>query len=808
MSYKKCPICELNYIQETALMCDVCANEQNDLSKQKKIYNKYTNISIESFADTERFYNKYIDEITKEINFLKSNEGLKNLLYDGSFIGQRNGRYYYTFETDTEVYYQDNTVVALYDNNFGKISGEIVSCDGNTIVICLINKLSSVSLQSIYYSVDSLYLLTSLIERLNGMKMSSLSPIVDELIYSKNSNIEYGKPIATGYDKAVYMAKNQPITFIWGPPGTGKTQTLSNIALNEIKSGHRVLIVSYSNISVDGAVKRIYSLNKNMTAGEMVRYGYPRDIEILSHEFLSSYNLVLHNNPRLLNKRDELIKAQSKLKQNDLQYIEIQKRLTAIKEQLSIIEKEAVRNAKIVATTISKAIVDKTIYDGKFDTVIFDEASMAYIPQIFFAASLARKHFICVGDFYQLPPIVQSGDDNLLNFDVFRYCKIKKAVDLGANHAWLCMLDIQHRMHPTIASFISERMYSSLLKSGSDTELKTSAIVRSLPIKDFSLSVVDTSGMMTVCKRTIQGSFYNPLSAFMTIGLALNGVLNNEVGIITPYNAQSRLLKAMAKDLAEYNSALKNITCATVHSYQGSEKDIILYDTVDCYRSKYPSVLLTSTVNDYANRLFNVAVTRARGKFSVIGNMDFFKDKKLSSNTLFSKLYNSCYDSERVINCLDLLKREINNTTDIYRLYNTETGNVAFINDINNAHNEISIDIPNCIDKENCNYSRLVKVLNVAKSRGVSILIRAENMENLPNDLKKFAIQNEFVYNPITIIDRQITWFGEPISKAHFVIGGKIEEPIVRPIIRFLGKNTAKSFYRILEIRRDKLNNK
>lgn len=40
--------------------------------------------------------------------------------------------------------------------------------------------------------------------------------------------------------------------------------------------------------------------------------------------------------------------------------------------------------AKFVATTVSKAVVDSAIRDNQFDVVIFDEASMAYIPQIAF----------------------------------------------------------------------------------------------------------------------------------------------------------------------------------------------------------------------------------------------------------------------------------------------------------------------------------------------------------------------------------------------------------------------------------------
>ena len=128
----------------------------------------------------------------------------------------------------------------------------------------------------------------------------------------------------------------------------------------------------------------------------------------------------------------------------------------------------------------------KYSYDSTFDSVIFDEASMATIPQIVFAASLAKKHFICIGDFAQLPPIVQSDKAGDLNADIFQYCGIVDAVESGYGHEWLCMLNVQHRMHPDIASFVSKRMYRDLLESAPGMEKK-----RAVP---FRVVCNDTAG--------------------------------------------------------------------------------------------------------------------------------------------------------------------------------------------------------------------------------------------------------------------------------------------------------------------------
>ena len=73
-------------------------------------------------------------------------------------------------------------------------------------------------------------------------------------------------------------------------------------------------------------------------------------------------------------------------------------------------------------------------------------------------------------------------------------------------------------------------------------------------------------------------------------------------------------------------------------SVQGSEKDVIVYDAVDCYRIPYPGMLLTSTGNNYANRLFNVALTRAKGKFIGVANIAYMDNKNLSSNLMFERV--------------------------------------------------------------------------------------------------------------------------------------------------------------------------
>ncbi len=61
---------------------------------------------------------------------------------------------------------------------------------------------------------------------------------------------------------ALERALSQPVTYVWGPPGTGKTVVLAALAWQLFQENKRVLIVSHTNHAVDGVVE---SLCKRIT---------------------------------------------------------------------------------------------------------------------------------------------------------------------------------------------------------------------------------------------------------------------------------------------------------------------------------------------------------------------------------------------------------------------------------------------------------------------------------------------------------------------------------------------------------------
>ena len=78
--------------------------------------------------------------------------------------------------------------------------------------------------------------------------------------------------------EAFRRAIRNNVTFVWGPPGTGKTVTLSAIAFDLFRNNKRVLLVSHTNRAVDGVVlglcKRIVARARTvLPEGSIVRVG-------------------------------------------------------------------------------------------------------------------------------------------------------------------------------------------------------------------------------------------------------------------------------------------------------------------------------------------------------------------------------------------------------------------------------------------------------------------------------------------------------------------------------------------------------
>lgn len=94
------------------------------------------------------------------------------------------------------------------------------------------------------------------------------------------------------------------------------------------------------------------------------------------------------------------------------------------------------------------------------------------------------------------------------------------------------------------------------------------------------------------------------------------------VGIVTPFSAQAYRVK---QHLGKGTKAEANITVGTVHALQGAERPIVVFSPVYSKHDIGGTFFFDRGVN-----MLNVAVSRAKDAFCVIGDMDIFDPRSTS----------------------------------------------------------------------------------------------------------------------------------------------------------------------------------
>lgn len=755
---------------------------------------------------------EYSDALSKEILFLKMGKGKKYKIVNGVKINKDKGIYTYLFELETELHLPDDAPVVVDTASGFHAVGTVLLCEDFQIMLLIDRDLND-KVSSAYLMVEPWKLLEALDKR-----MTSLNPNTNRIavkLMEEGPKLSTAQDIANipkGQDTVMNKLEQDDIVTVWGPPGTGKTYTMAQIAKKYIANGKSVLIVSHSNVSVDGVVKSVVNmLDSNMQsllrAGKILRFGYVRDDELSKHPHATSFNYALSNCPDLsyeldsLSKRREELRAKKQTK--SAEYDVIEKKIKKIREKIRKEERYYVEKAQLIGTTISRATVDPMFEERQFDLVMFDEVSMAYVPQVIAAAALAKEKFLCVGDFRQLAPIAQGNDSKkVLQIDIFSYLQIVDSLGNMYWHPWLVMLDEQRRMHPDISAFPNRFVYKNLLKNHVSVNHKRDSIVAMEPLAGDAVNLIDLAGTYCAASKNNDNSRFNILSAIISFSTAVKAEKEGaeSVGIITPYAAQTRLIRAMLKDYYNYGRTV--ITCATVHQFQGSESDVLIFDAVESYPGGKVGFLMGKVPNEVV-RLINVAITRAKGKLITVANARFWENAFKGTNHVFYKLLRHIQDKHTVINHADKgLKPYIEKVAPdrMINIFTDEKNAIeVFEKDMMRASGRVIISIPDGELRETA--FKVWEIIDEVDSKGVNVLMKSNDYQSLPDDWKKFCFGTENAVFPLIIIDDEVAWYGLPTSKLKFKVDKSLSfNTVVHTMVRIQGKNTIEMIKSLTDI--------
>jgi hypothetical protein len=422
----------------------------------------------------------------------------------------------------------------------------------------------------------------------DGIQFSSYHPAqVKELVPKLSTERKFND----SQRKAIFDAtQRKGFSFIQGPPGTGKTRTLIGLlSMLMALQAAPILVCTPSNSAIDEVINRmcengLYDMSSSSADAytkqfRVVRVGRPSD------------------------------GATDKVKQVLLSVLKehvMASRRVMAEEAENIILKGSDIVCCTLSTSGSGALSRANI---AFKTVIIDEAAQAVELATLIPLQHRCEQCILIGDPQQLPATVFSSMASKYLYERSMFARFTETMD----PARVLLLNTQYRMHPQISLFPNKHFYKGLLLDGTkplNSSWSNSSTYFS-PLRFFDLQQSSMSSH--------SNSLGNPDEVDFVVGMikklvSLNPKISfqDRIVVITPYQTQRNLLQSSFSKQTEYPGVFSSIDVATVDSFQGKEKTIVILSTVRAKGGK--SIGFLADV-----RRLNVALTRAQQSLWIVG---------------------------------------------------------------------------------------------------------------------------------------------------------------------------------------------
>ena len=415
------------------------------------------------------------------------------------------------------------------------------------------------------------------------------------------------------------ILKANELAIVHGPPGTGKTTTLVQaIKVLVRRDNQKVLVVAPSNTAVDLLSEKLHLEGVNV-----LRVGNPARVTerlmSLTLDGKMSEHPQMKEAKRLKKQAQEFKNMAHKYKrsfgkserdQRKLLFEEAHKIMKEVGNTEQYIIDDLMAKTQVVTATLVGSN-HYTVREGKYQTVIIDEAGQALEPACWIPILKAQK-VVLAGDHCQLPPTIKS---EAAAKSGLSKTLLEKCVELHPQAVTL--LEEQYRMNEQIMGYSSQVFYKNLLKA------HASVAKRRLFDDDKPLLFIDTAGCgfdekiegTSATNPEEAGLLLKHLSQFMAEWASKTKTPNEipSVAIISPYKQQIQILNEQLTHIADLQSFLPSIAINTVDSFQGQERDIVY---ISMTRSNAEGVI--GFLSDI--RRMNVAMTRARKKLVIVGD--------------------------------------------------------------------------------------------------------------------------------------------------------------------------------------------
>ena len=251
-------------------------------------------LDIPANADVPDRFIAALDVLVGEIR--RTGAGRKRYELENGRRGDPSGSdilYVFPFTDEADIF-EDAQVDVLIDGR--RIEGTIASIAAGRLILALKEQVGP-EVRSAVLLVDATALLEALRLKIEAAKKSEISlnraladPVIGMGTWPNAPEVPIearaSDDLNPAQSRACRHALEAAITFIWGPPGCGKTRTLAEIARSALEGEKRVLICSNTNKAVDQVLyqlcKSLGPEHRAMQEGNLVRWGRIADNKLES----------------------------------------------------------------------------------------------------------------------------------------------------------------------------------------------------------------------------------------------------------------------------------------------------------------------------------------------------------------------------------------------------------------------------------------------------------------------------------------------------------------------------------------------
>ena len=449
---------------------------------------------------------------------------------------------------------------------------------------------------------------------------------------------------------AIEGVLNDPTSYVWGTPGTGKTQfVLSTAIMTCVREGERVAVIAPTNTALEQVLRGlIRSLKESDPDGEIV--DIDRDILRLgtaSQQFAKEFPHICEN--RSVSKELEVRRSEIRQLESDLreardpkEWDRIAASIRYAKDRIKRFEdldpelKE--RRVRIIAMTPQRLMM-RYSPDGSdrpslnVDRIFLDEAGYTSLintlPLFSFGVPVSL-----LGDHMQLPPVCEISHDiikaGLISDDDEGLCYTWYLSSLYAESMLHLSDDAMARiaMGPTQYTFFNTKQYDlsvsyrfgERLAKLLDSYVYGNIGLTGMSDDELELEVIDVE----FTDRMVR----NNLAECEAIAKDImeKGLEAKDFAILTPYRAQVAMMVDVMGD--RYR---RRFDISTVHRSQGREWDTVYFTVVDNSKrlGKELEYHLTSNLQLPSNlTTINTAISRAKKRLVIVCDAEFWKSRK------------------------------------------------------------------------------------------------------------------------------------------------------------------------------------